>query len=315
MAFIDNSGNTILDAVLTDLGRELLAKSDGSFVITEFGLGDDEINYALYDPSAAGAEATTIQQLPVFEALTNNGIALKHKLINVSETNLLYLPILKLNELHSDTARTTSGYFAVCVDKDTEDRVFGERTAGAAAGSVQGVMGGANPGSWPNYIKIDQGLDTTQISPTQELPGNLKETNYQLKMDNRFGWPIDLDNNAMATTVVDDNQQATFDAFLTDIAAPNALVVEINDTTDSVAQSLSGPRGTTLRLKIRSSLNLQNQPFYFQQLGSTMSSSTFASTGKSNDLYYIDTIISIEGWKMGYKIDIPIRFLKLIAGA
>ena len=47
MAFLDNSGDIILDAVLTDTGRMRLAKGDGSFKIEKFALGDDEINYEL----------------------------------------------------------------------------------------------------------------------------------------------------------------------------------------------------------------------------------------------------------------------------
>ena len=47
MAFLDNSGDIILDAVLTDYGRELLARGDGSFNITQFALGDAEIDYSL----------------------------------------------------------------------------------------------------------------------------------------------------------------------------------------------------------------------------------------------------------------------------
>ena len=43
MAFLDNSGDIILDAVLTDTGRMRLAKGDGSFNITKFALGDDEV--------------------------------------------------------------------------------------------------------------------------------------------------------------------------------------------------------------------------------------------------------------------------------
>ena len=42
MAFLDNSGDIILDAVLTDLGRKRLA--EGNFRITQFALGDDEID-------------------------------------------------------------------------------------------------------------------------------------------------------------------------------------------------------------------------------------------------------------------------------
>ena len=47
MAFLDNSGDIILDAVLTDIGRRRMA--NGDFSITKFALGDDEINYGLYD--------------------------------------------------------------------------------------------------------------------------------------------------------------------------------------------------------------------------------------------------------------------------
>ena len=53
MAFLDNSGDIILDAVLTDTGRKRLAAGDGSFRIAKFALGDDEIDYTLYRNSNA----------------------------------------------------------------------------------------------------------------------------------------------------------------------------------------------------------------------------------------------------------------------
>ena len=46
MAFLDNSGDIILDAVLTDTGRMRLARGDGSFKITKYAFADDEIDYA-----------------------------------------------------------------------------------------------------------------------------------------------------------------------------------------------------------------------------------------------------------------------------
>ncbi|HAI19160.1 MAG TPA: hypothetical protein DCM10_14685, partial [Xanthomarina gelatinilytica] len=49
MSFLDNSGDIILDAVLTDAGRERLARGDGSFKIVKFAFGDDEIDYANYN--------------------------------------------------------------------------------------------------------------------------------------------------------------------------------------------------------------------------------------------------------------------------
>ena len=49
MAFQDNSGDIIFDVVLTDEGRRRLARGDGSFNITKFALGDDEVNYTSID--------------------------------------------------------------------------------------------------------------------------------------------------------------------------------------------------------------------------------------------------------------------------
>ena len=102
MAFLDNSGDIILDAVLTDTGRFRLAKGDGSFKIVKFALGDDEINYGSYDKNNASGSAyydLSILQTPVLEAFTNNTSTMKSKLVSIPRTNLLYLPILKINGL------------------------------------------------------------------------------------------------------------------------------------------------------------------------------------------------------------------------
>ena len=125
MAFLDNSGDIILDAVLTDEGRRRLAMGDGSFRITKFALGDDEIDYSLYDKTPAngtGYEDTRILQLPVFEAFTNNTTSLKNRVISYDDNSLLYLPVVKLNNLLSPTTINASGpvggYF-VSVDSST----------------------------------------------------------------------------------------------------------------------------------------------------------------------------------------------------
>jgi len=312
MSFINNSGDIILDAVLTDLGRELLARGDGSFKISHFGLGDDEINYALYDATAAtNAESTTIKQLPVFEASTLNTVALKHRLINIVRNDLLYLPIMKLNQLDDATKETTSGYFAICVDKDTEDLLF-------ASGDVQGVLAGANPNDQASFVRVDQGLDTTEISYTEALPPDLFETDYRSKLDNRFGRIISLAGGAVAISAISENNIASFDASMdvvgqTDLtAAPSAaLVSPINNTTDSKFMTIAGPRGSTFRFKVRASDQLQYSSALFTKLGGTMSSSTFTGSGAS-DLRYIDTMLRVEGGVTGFTLDIPVRFLKKI---
>jgi hypothetical protein len=86
MAFLDNSGDIILDAVLTDTGRARLAKGDGTFKISKFALADDEVDYELYNdehPSGSAYYDLEILQTPVLEAFTNNASSMKHKLVSI----------------------------------------------------------------------------------------------------------------------------------------------------------------------------------------------------------------------------------------
>lgn len=94
MGFLDNSTNNIIvDAVLTDYGRELLARNDGSFSITKFAFGDDEVDYTLIEKFGRTVGKQKIElNTPVFEAQTNQNFALKHKLISLSNPTLFKLP-------------------------------------------------------------------------------------------------------------------------------------------------------------------------------------------------------------------------------
>ena len=117
MAFLDNSGDIILDAVLTDTGRFRLAKGDGSFKITKFALGDDEINYRLYNKNHASGSAyydLEILQTPILEAFTNNMSSMKSKLMSISRTNLLYLPLLKKFERAASSAASGTDSSQTC---------------------------------------------------------------------------------------------------------------------------------------------------------------------------------------------------------
>ena len=50
MGFLNHAtNNIIIDAVLTDKGREFLARNDGSFQISKFVLGDDEVDYSIVE--------------------------------------------------------------------------------------------------------------------------------------------------------------------------------------------------------------------------------------------------------------------------
>lgn len=98
MAFLQNdTNNIILDAVLTDTGREFLAKNDGSFSIVKFAVADDEIDYGIITKFGRTVGKEKIEKnTPIFEALTNGTLAQKYKCVSVSNPNLIRLPTMSL---------------------------------------------------------------------------------------------------------------------------------------------------------------------------------------------------------------------------
>jgi len=94
MGYLDSStNNIILDAVLTNEGRAALARNDGSFSIVKFAFGDDDVDYGIIKEFGRVVGKEKIEKnTPVFEALTNSKFSQKHRLITVSNPNLIRLP-------------------------------------------------------------------------------------------------------------------------------------------------------------------------------------------------------------------------------
>lgn len=301
MGFLDNSGDIILDAVLTDTGRYRLAKGDGSFKVAKFAVGDDEIDYAKYDknhPSGSAFFDLDVLQTPVFEAFTDNAASMKSKLISIPRTNLLYLPVIQLNDRFEKTALHTSGAFMVAVDKDTEDTISVVNNQ-----LVDGIMLGEslNGGT---YIRCDQGLNTTEITPSVTIDSDLVETQYIIEMDNRLGKIASRVNGrtAKVSFVDDDNIASYFLSLGTDLD----YVLENDERETKQTQVIAGPRGTILQFVIQSSLELNTSDYLFETLGkeTTMEPNSTA-------VQVIDTIIRVTGATTGYRLDIPVRYVKL----
>ena len=85
MAYLNNS-SVVVDAILTDVGRQLLAQNDGSFQITQFSLSDDEVDYTLYNPNQPSGSAfygEAIENMPVIQAFPQANEIMKYKLITL----------------------------------------------------------------------------------------------------------------------------------------------------------------------------------------------------------------------------------------
>ena len=97
MGYLDNSIVTV-DAILTKKGRELLARGDGSFKITQFALSDDEVDYTLYNPSHPSGSALygeAIENMPLVEAFPDENQIMKYKLTTLPR-GTSKLPVLDL---------------------------------------------------------------------------------------------------------------------------------------------------------------------------------------------------------------------------
>lgn len=97
MGYLSNQVVTV-DAILTKKGRELLAKGDGSFKITQFALADDEIDYSLYNPEHPDGSAyygEAIEVMPILEAFPDENQIMKYKLTTLPR-GTAKLPVLDL---------------------------------------------------------------------------------------------------------------------------------------------------------------------------------------------------------------------------
>jgi len=295
MAFLDNSGDIILDAVLTDTGRMRLAKGDGSFKIAKFALGDDEINYELYNKNHASGSAyydIEIVQSPVLEAFTNNTSMLKSKLVTISRTNLLYLPQIVNNATVGLSSNSTNNILTVLVDQATVD----DATIAATGDFVNGYR----IGDTASPIVMDQGIKSNAIGDGSSvvLDADLVETQFMIEIDNRFGNIWDGLGTTQATpSFVDDDNVATY-----------YLSTSTNNTyfgksgTSMSGDVLSGPRGSRLQFLVAPSVDLNSSTYLFTELGST------ATLGAA--VRQIDTTVRITGVTTGYRVDLPIRFVK-----
>tara|TARA_R100000388_G_scaffold94491_1_gene81908 strand:- start:1438 stop:2403 length:966 start_codon:yes stop_codon:yes gene_type:complete len=319
MAFLDNSGDIILDAVLTDAGRKRLAQGDGSFKITKFAFGDDEIDYTSFDGNHASGSAyydLEILQTPIFEAFTNNTSNMKTKLVSLTNNNLLFLPVIKLSE-YSKAAQSDdgtvfgSGSHVLFVDKDTRTALNDSSYLNGEVDNTDGFINGYQTTDFTGpHIRLDQGLDTDEISPDFSIDPELKETQYLVEVDSRLIRLYDLGNSALAqVSFIDDDLIASY-YFTQNVGEyiSNLSTGEAGDTgvTPGDADTIAGPRGTKLRLGVLAALDIVSSDYLFGTIGTTTN-----DVVGGNSFAFIDTSIRITGVTTGYRVDVPLRILKI----
>lgn len=185
MAYLDNTEITV-DAILTKKGREKLASGEG-LRITKFALGDDEVDYTLYEPAHPKGSAyydAAIRAIPITEASPDETQVLKYKLVTLPKGTTKIpkvefgVPSISVNQnsgvvslspTTSPSGNTQAGYTIVLSNKN----------AGSIVGS--GLSQGA--GSVPTFLgdeitataAIETGL-TFQFIPNPNITQTIKTT-------------------------------------------------------------------------------------------------------------------------------------------
>ena len=214
MGYLNNQVVTV-DAILTKKGRELLAKNDGSFRITQFALADDEIDYTLYNPDHVSGSAfygEAIENMPLLEAFPDESQIMKYKLSTLPR-GTAKLPVLDLgysaitlkqgaslaitpqtlNYLGNTTLNETSGYTATISDVRTMATFTGigvQSTAAAGQNASSTTTLGTN---------VSSTVIGSQINLRATTVNTLFGSNTQLSTTITF---VGLDSGARLTIPV-----------------------------------------------------------------------------------------------------------------
>lgn len=332
MAFLDNSGDIILDAVLTDTGRFRMARGD--FRISKFALGDDEIDYSLFNknhPSGSAYYDLEVLRTPLMEALTNNTSTMKSKLLTITRTNILHLPVLKLldggnpggeslEKVNQTKLNATTGGYIITCNEATE--VAGVLSSIVPVPSVNGIMKGSTQTAVADsnvFIGVERGLDTTEISPQVTMPATLQETQFIIEADYRLGAIVDRDGTPVPVSFIDDDQIASYyiSEGTTDTAVPVVIPALDKLRTDenvngegTSAHKIRGPRDRIVQFKIAPSINLTTSDFLFDKLGTTIRNASINGFENDQNFKIIDSIVRLTSATTAYSIDIPVRYIK-----
>ena len=191
MGYLNNTSITV-DALLTKKGRQKLA-SGQSLNITKFALGDDEIDYTLYEPAHPKGSAyydSAIRAIPILEASPDETQVLRYKLVTLPK-GTTQIPIValgipsigvyqnegqvSLSPTTSPAGNTNAGYTVVLADQ--------------RAGTLSVSQGATGAGTVPVFLgeeitttaQVVNGLSfsftpnpslTTSISTTITVYGN-----------------------------------------------------------------------------------------------------------------------------------------------
>jgi hypothetical protein len=326
MAFLDNSGDILLDVVLTSEGRKRLAA--GTFKPVKFALGDQEINYGLYDATNASGSAyydLNILQTPVEIAHTDASISLQTKLFTLTSVDgdpqLLYLPQLIVDDGITDRSSTfASGRsaFAIVADDATYNDLVEAGSNSLAAGFIDGRN--ARLASVGIKVRTPLGIknaitNNPEEDPFVPLDRSLDENKYNVTLDSRFLQLVEpgTENGAGASIVA---SAATSNLFSGDDYLRTYPVSKTGNPTLFVpgastrdTSPFQGP-STTEVLATSFIVNPTNQDNMFATYKIGNVSNYAGLTGKTMEV--IQTSVKVATFAYGYTVTVPLEVIRKV---
>jgi hypothetical protein len=313
MAFLDNSGDIILDAVLTETGRKRLA--EGRFEITQFGLGDDEINYGTYDlahPSGSAYYDLEIMQTPVFEATTAINANINYGLLNLGRNDILYLPAMEFNEKFTAAdmpvlATRTDNMFYLAVNTTTSTALKNDLS------TVRPLIEGKRTGT---VILIETGIDTDDVAATRN---NVSSLIISFGLNDRrltcLAVEAVFQERVYSTPLGTSRELGGFNDY--SVITTTNMIFEPDDGDDKLYSVINGPRASVTGLNFGVLTELTTEPggtrsILYDKYGTT--NSTSAGTGLSKTYDFIDTVVFVQGDSSGASLQIPLRIIRYVSG-
>ena len=337
MAFQNSAGGIIIDAALTDLGRKYMAQ--GKFKVVKFALGD-EVNYEFVTKAAGTSSATIDDSLlpPILEAFGSQEANITHGLLNLRRPDILYLPILKINDKVDSSAKEHSdGYHYLSVNKTTTRKLKDDLQ------DESKILNQANYEQ--NKILIESGIEIPSQSVSAELVPTLENKNtYILNLglydkyllvyaDSKLIKNLLVSpSNSIFKNDTNNNLKQNFGPLQ---KAIKISLPKIDDTYEVYKATMTdnkvyhhgsgaghsgteysmfqGPRASITGLNFELIPELLNEPsgdgnHRYSFLGNT-SNDLF---GSGNLYDFIDTTIYIQGLSTNYRLSIPLRIVRYV---
>jgi len=348
MSFLKDAGTIPLDAILTDKGRKRMAQ--GKFKIAKFAIGDDEMDYTILgawpdaegrsnaqDSNTAYDRKSSMSQTPELEALAETNANINYGLLTFARPDLMYLPVLKVNEKQTSSAKKSvgsvfGGVYYLSVNDETTKKL---RSALPDKLHVLETNDATNV-----RIMIESGLEIPHTQPGLNrtpayrdayiLQTNLLDNSYYIYADHRFvknlwGPPIGAvfkndtqdDGRSRVSFGVLEKSIATslptileyFNTYM--IKGVDNLVFATIDGNDQKVSSINGPRGSATALSLTVAGNLKTRSEGTADPKYTVYGTISKELFSDGDLYdYIDTTVYVEGRASSARIQLPIRITR-----